>query len=153
MLTSHITVMPSRHSQSWPDVQDRHRQIMRSNKSKNTKPEIAVRKMLHAMGYRFRLHRRDLPGTPDIAFPSRKAAIQVHGCFWHQHEGCRHARVPSTRQNYWGPKLSRNVQRDSQTSQRLADLGWRLMIVWECDILNIEKISTAMRQFLDPPGP
>jgi DNA mismatch endonuclease (patch repair protein) len=145
--------MPSRHSPPWPDVQERHRQVMRSNKSKNTKPEIVIRKMLHAMGYRFRLHRRDLPGTPDIVFPSRKAAIQVHGCFWHQHEGCRHGRVPSTRQDYWVPKLSRNVQRDSQVCQRLGALGWRLMIVWECDILNVEKTSTKLRHFLGPQGP
>jgi DNA mismatch endonuclease Vsr len=105
---------------------------MRANRGKDTKPEVRVRTFLHALGYRFRLHRQDLPGTPDIVFPGRRKAIQVNGCFWHQHPGCQHAIIPVTRRNYWGPKLARNVQRDRNNAAKLRSLGWRLAIVWEC---------------------
>jgi len=87
---------------------------MRANKAEDTKPEVAVRRMLHAMGYRFRLHRRDLPGTPDIVFPSRRKAVQVHGCFWHQHQGCGWAKMPLTRHDYWlrsSPAIRRVIRR------------------------------------------
>lgn len=110
------------------------RKIMRANKGRNTSPEIAVRSMLHAMGYRFRLHRRDLPGSPDIVLPGRRVAIQVHGCFWHQHEGCRRATLPKTRRDYWLPKLMANKARDRDAEHRLADLGWTVQVVWECEL-------------------
>ena len=118
----------------WADVPAARRAVMRANKAKDTKPEIATRRMLHAIGYRFRLHRSDLPGTPDIVFPSRCKAIQVHGCFWHQHEGCRHAIIPVTRRDYWAPKLARNIERDQQNAARLHTLGWHLAVVWECQL-------------------
>src|SRR5690606_29651257 len=92
-----------------PEARSRN---MAAIKSKGMKPELAVRKLLHQLGYRFRLHRHDLPGRPDIVFPGRRAIVQVHGCFWHQHPGCRHARIPGSRQDYWGPKLKRTVERD-----------------------------------------
>lgn len=99
---------------------------------KNTKPEVMVRKMLHAMGYRFRLHRRDLPGAPDIALPGRKVAIFVHGCFWHMHSGCRFAKLPTTRTEFWTAKLRGNTDRDQAAVVKLNAMGWRVLWVWEC---------------------
>jgi len=107
--------------------------IMRSIHKRNTQPELRVRRALHAAGLRFRLHRRDLPGTPDIVLPSRRLAILVNGCFWHQHPGCALARRPRANQEYWEPKLARNVARDAATREALAGLGWRVMVVWECE--------------------
>lgn len=123
---------------------------MRANKAKDTKPEVAVRQMLHAMGYRFRLHRRDLPGTPDIVFPGRRKAIQVHGCFWHQHTGCRRANIPETRQEYWGPKLARNKTRDREAQARLEALGWKVMTVWECEVTDHRATAERAQAFLGP---
>lgn len=120
-------------------------------RSTNTKPEIAVRRMLHAAGYRFRLHRKDLPGKPDIVFPSRKAIVQVHGCFWHRHPDpdCKDATMPKSRLEYWVPKLTRNVERDTQSTEALEALGWRVLIVWECQTSNPNKLMQTLRQFLD----
>ena len=136
----------------WADVPDTRRAIMRANKGKHTKPEITVRKMLHAMGYRFRLHRRNLPGTPDIVFPARCKVIHVHGCFWHQHEGCPYATMPSTRREYWGPKLARNRERDRENDAALTALGWNSVTVWECEILSVVQLSCILQRFLGPPG-
>lgn len=136
--------------EAWADVPAARRAVMRANKAKDTKPEVALRRMLHAMGYRFRLHRRDLPGTPDIVFPGRHKAIQVHGCFWHQHEGCRRANVPATRQEYWGPKLARNKERDQETQERLKALGWDVMTVWECEVADPHSAAERVRAFLGP---
>ena len=139
-------------TQPWPKVDDVRRKIMRSNKGKDTKPEVAVRRLLHAMAYRFRLHRRDLPGTPDIVLPGRRKAIQVHGCFWHQHEGCRHGRLPATRQEYWVPKLARNKERDRQVEAALAALGWDATTVWECELGDLGRLADRLRTFLGPSG-
>lgn len=136
----------------WPDVDAATRSVMRGNRGKDTKPELFLRRALHAMGYRFRLHLSDLPGTPDIVFPSRRAAIQVHGCFWHQHEGCRHAVRPRTRSEYWLPKLDRNVQRDRENEARLRAMGWRLLLVWECELADQPDVLTRVAHFLGPPG-
>jgi DNA mismatch endonuclease Vsr len=136
----------------WPDVPEARRRTMRANKATNTGPEMEVRRMLHAMGYRFRLHRRSLPGCPDLVFPARKAAIQVHGCFWHQHSGCRHAHLPKARVGYWGPKLARTVERDRENERRLGQIGWRVLVVWECALVDREAVSQATREFLGPPG-
>jgi DNA mismatch endonuclease (patch repair protein) len=103
-------------------------------KSRNTAPEIEVRRALHAAGLRFRLHRRDLPGSPDIVLPGRRAVVFVHGCFWHRHRGCHRARMPATRQEYWAPKLARNVVRDAAAQAALLAAGWRVHIVWACEI-------------------
>ena len=100
---------------------------------KNTRPEMIVRSMLHKMGYRFRLHDRKLPGCPDIVLPKYKTVIFVHGCFWHQHRGCRLAKTPTARPEYWKPKLRRNVTRDESTSAELIRQGWRVIVVWECE--------------------
>lgn len=106
---------------------------MRAIKQKNTGPEISVRQILHSLGYRFRLHRRDLPGTPDIVLAKYRLAIQVHGCFWHQHKGCAEANKPKTWTDYWLPKLARNAERDTATAAALSALGWRVMVIWECE--------------------
>ena len=121
---------------------------MRANKAKDTKPELAVRGMLHAMGYRFRLHRRDLPGRPDIVLPGRRKVVQVHGCFWHQHEGCRRATLPHSRREYWLPKLARNKERDAHAELALAELGWRMTTVWECELARPDNLARRLRAFL-----
>lgn len=121
---------------------------MRSVKQKNTKPEMAVRRLLHAMGFRFRLHRRDLPGTPDVVLPRYRAAIQVHGCFWHQHPGCRHATKPRSRPDYWLPKLARNIERDAESSARLEVMGWRVLVLWECELRDRDALEARLRAFL-----
>lgn len=102
----------------------------------DTAPEITVRKILHSLGYRFRLHRNDLPGKPDIVLPSRKLAIFVHGCFWHRHFGCPKASVPSSNIEFWREKFQRNVERDKASVSALNDLGWKSIIVWECQTVH-----------------
>lgn len=113
-------------------------------KGKNTKPEIMVRKMLHAMSYRFRLHRRDLPGAPDIVLPGRKVAIFVHGCFWHMHSGCRFAKLPATRPEFWKAKLQGNTDRDQAAVVKLNAMGWRVLWVWECATRAKDASSDAL---------
>ncbi len=106
--------------------------MMSGIRGKNTKPEIVIRKALFAAGFRFRLHKRDLPGKPDIVLPGKKVAVFVHGCFWHRHEGCRLAAAPSTRQEFWKAKLEGNALRDRRNIGQLRALGWRVLVVWEC---------------------
>jgi DNA mismatch endonuclease Vsr len=123
--------------------------LMASIRAKDTKPEVAVRRMLHAMGYRFRLHRRELPGTPDIVLAARRSVIEVRGCFWHQHPGCPRARVPATRPDYWMPKLSANVARDARNCRLLRRSGWRVAVVWECQIgRDPGAVARRLRRFL-----
>jgi len=102
-------------------------------RSKNTKPEHIVRSLLHGMGYRFRLHKHDLPGCPDIVMSKYKTVVFVHGCFWHQHKGCRDGVAPKTKRRYWEPKLTRNVLRDKEHVRTLRGLGWRVVVIWECE--------------------
>ncbi|WP_265587965.1 very short patch repair endonuclease [Sphingomicrobium arenosum] len=110
--------------------------LMARVRSRNTKPELRVRQALHALGYRFRLHRRDLPGTPDIVLPRYRTAIFVHGCFWHRHEGCRKTTMPKTRASYWRDKFAANVARDRRKQDALEHAGWRCVTVWECETEN-----------------
>jgi DNA mismatch endonuclease, patch repair protein len=126
----------------------RRSENMRQIKSKGMKPELIVRSMVHRMGYRYRLHSRDLPGKPDLAFRTRKKIIEVRGCFWHQHEGCPEAHLPKSRTHYWRPKLARNKQRDKENCKRLLELGWRVFVVWECETENTKRLSTTLRKFL-----
>lgn len=111
-------------------------------KGKNSKPEMLVRKLLFAAGFRFRLHRRELPGTPDIVLPGRKIAIFVHGCFWHAHAGCKYAKLPATRPDFWATKLNANVGRDKLAIEKLTAMGWRVLCVWECAIRNPDSATS-----------
>ncbi len=107
---------------------------MRRIRKHDTKPELLVRRAAHALGFRFRLHRADLPGSPDLAFPGRRKAVFVHGCFWHQHDGCRFKRQPKSRLDYWLPKLVRNVERDEEVRRQIDALGWDSIVIWECEV-------------------
>jgi DNA mismatch endonuclease (patch repair protein) len=122
---------------------------MAAIKSHNTKPEIAVRKLLHASGFRFRLHRKDLPGRPDIVLPRYKTVVFVHGCFWHQHEGCKLASKPSSRQEYWKAKFDRNAERDKNSLASLTELGWRVVVVWECEVRkSADEVAERIKKIL-----
>lgn len=123
--------------------------LMASIRGKNTKPEMVVRRLLHAMGYRFRLHRRDLPGTPDIVFPGRRAVVFVHGCFWHRHAGCRLAAVPATRRDFWEAKIAANKARDRRAVAQLRRDGWRVAVVWECQTRKPAGLDGRLRRFLE----
>ncbi|QIO36952.1 very short patch repair endonuclease [Bradyrhizobium sp. 1(2017)] len=108
--------------------------MMASIKGKNTAPERAVRRMLHTLGFRFRIHRRDLPGKPDIVLPRHRLAILVHGCFWHRHPGCRFATTPKTNAPFWQAKFQNNIRRDMEALGQLDEAGWRTLVVWECSV-------------------
>ena len=128
-------------------TREQRRRIMRAVRPKDTGPELQIRRLLHGLGYRYRLHRRDLPGKPDLVFPSRKMAIFVHGCFWHAHD-CRYGRAPSSGLEYWLPKLEENKMRDSEKIAELKLLGWRVMVVWQCEIKDIDALSARLCCFL-----
>lgn len=132
-------------------VTDGRRRNMRANRSKDTKPELVIRRMLHSMGYRFRIHAKNLPGRPDIAFTARRCAIQVHGCFWHGH-GCHPlGLLPKTRRDYWEPKISGNRERDARNEAAITALGWEVMILWECRVrTDTEGIRRELVTFLGP---
>lgn len=124
--------------------------VMAAVKSRDTRPELLVRRLLHTMGFRFRLHRRDLPGTPDIVLPKYKKVINVHGCFWHMHQ-CRHGRVnPVKRANYWLEKRRRNARRDRQVVRELRRLGWQVLTLWECDLKDPSATIIRLKDFLGP---
>jgi DNA mismatch endonuclease (patch repair protein) len=120
-------------------------------RSKDTKPEMIVRRLVHSMGYRYRLHDRRLPGSPDLVFRSRRKVIFVHGCFWHRHPdpSCKRARMPKSRQNFWGPKLEGNRERDDRNREALDREGWRQMVVWECECGHREQLRNKLRDFLE----
>lgn len=121
---------------------------MRSIRSVNTRPELIVRRLLWTFGVRYRLHARELPGRPDIVNRARRMAILVHGCFWHQHEGCSLARVPRSRPDYWPRKLARNRERDQINIRRLASEGWRVLVVWECETMgDVPALSARLKTF------
>lgn len=115
-------------------------------RSKNTKPEIIVRSALHALGYRFRLHNKELPGKPDIVLPRHKTIIFVHGCFWHKHRPCSIAKDPKSNQGYWEPKLERNTRRFAEVSGQLSALGWKVAVIWECEALNADKLPQRIQE-------
>ncbi|MFC6046403.1 very short patch repair endonuclease [Methylobacterium hispanicum] len=118
----------------------------------DTGPEMVVRRAAHRLGYRFRLHRRSLPGRPDLVFPSLRAVIFVHGCFWHRHEGCRKTSMPKTRIEFWQAKFARNVERDAQAQERLAAAGWRVLVIWECETAKPDQIDAILVGFLGARG-
>lgn len=112
--------------------------VMGRIRSKDTKPEMKVRKTAHAMGLRYRLHRKDLPGRPDMVFPARGIVLFVHGCFWHRHEGCKLASTPGSNTSFWQEKFVRNVERDRISAEQLAEVGWRPVVIWECETRNAD---------------
>ena len=130
-------------------VSEQRSRNMSAIKSKNTKPEIKVRKVLHSMGYRFRLHRKDLPGSPDIVLPKYKTVIFVHGCFWHRHENCKYASNPKTRKEFWENKFKTNVKRDKEIQEKIKNIGWKSVVIWECEVRNIESIEEKIKRFLN----
>ena len=119
-------------------------------RAKDTQPEMLVRRMVHALGYRYRLHRDGLPGKPDLVFPGRRAVILVHGCFWHAHPdpACKLARLPKSRLDFWRPKLERNRARDADVARRLNESGWRVLTLWECALRDRAALETRIKEFL-----
>lgn len=123
--------------------------LMSRIRSKDTKPELVVRSLLHRLGYRFRLHRRDLPGSPDVVLPRHKKVILIQGCFWHGHL-CKLAPGPKSNQAYWSPKIAANRLRDAQNKQKLEDLGWAVLELWECEIRDLYGTEERIRVFMQP---
>jgi DNA mismatch endonuclease, patch repair protein len=121
---------------------------MSAIKSKNTKPELSVRTILHKMGFRYRLHDKRLPGKPDLVFRKYNTALFVHGCFWHGHQGCKDFRIPKTRPEWWRAKIAANIQRDHRNSFMLNSMGWNVQTIWECEICpeNIEMLATKIKK-------
>ena len=129
-------------------VDDLRSKTMRAVRSKNTKPELKVRSLVHAMGYRFRLHRKDLPGSPDLVFAGRRAVIFVHGCFWHGHTCKRGARQPKDNAEYWQTKIARNRDRDVRVEGELKAAGWRCLVLWECELRDLQNLSAKINAHL-----
>lgn len=123
-------------------------------RSKDTKPEISVRRLVHGMGYRYRLHAKDLPGRPDLVFRPRRKVIFVHGCFWHRHDRCARNRLPRSpeRREYWSSKLNGNVRRDHRNAAALERMGWDVLVIWECQTKDLGHVALTVRQFLGPAG-
>lgn len=130
----------------------RRSENMRQITAKDTKPELLIRRLLHSLGYRYRLHAKDLPGKPDIVFRKRKKVIFVHGCFWHQHPNCREGRIPGSRRDYWIPKFDRNRQRDAEHSAELRETGWRILVIWECEVKDVTSLEHRLHTFLETPA-
>ena len=128
----------------------RRSEIMSSVRAINTRPEMTVRRLVHSMGYRYRLHRADLPGKPDLVFARQKKVIFVHGCFWHQHAdpACKAARLPKSNQDYWLPKLRSNAERDNRQKILLEEMGWNVLIVWECQVKQARWLEEVLQGFL-----
>lgn len=123
--------------------------VMSQVPSRDTKAEIAVRSLLHKKGFRFRLHRKDLPGCPDIVLKKYKVCIFVNGCFWHQHKGCKKSAIPKSNVDFWVKKFEKNVKRDQENYNKLRDLGWNVLLIWECEIKNVENLDKKLTDFFD----
>lgn len=119
-------------------------------RGKDSSAEMRLRRMIHHMGYRYRLHVKALPGTPDLVFPARKSIIFMHGCFWHRHQNCKLARMPKSRIEFWWEKLEANKRRDAENIRRLKELGWHVLVIWECQMKekNLTEVSNSVRRFL-----
>lgn len=134
-----------------PEARSRN---MAKIRGKDTGPELLVRRVAHALGLRFRLHRRDLPGTPDLVFPGRRIALFVHGCFWHRHPGCRFAYIPKSRIEFWQAKFEGNVARDARQQEELAAQGWTVVTIWECETRDQNRLREIIRErVMQPPAP
>ena len=127
---------------------DQRAALMSRIRGRDTKPEMVVRRLVHALGFRYRLHRRDLPGSPDLVFRGRHKVIFVHGCFWHRHPGCKLAAVPKTGEDFWQRKFEQNVQRDRTVVELLKKNGWEVLIVWECETRKPEGLPEKVMEFL-----
>jgi DNA mismatch endonuclease, patch repair protein len=132
-------------------TKEQRSRIMKSVGTYHTGPELTVRRLLHRLGYRYRLHRRDLPGRPDIVFPGRRKAIFIHGCFWHGHD-CSKGKLPKSRTEYWTAKIRANQDRDVRAVAGLEDAGWQTLSVWQCELKSLNAIDRVLREFLGPPG-
>lgn len=143
-MTEHVTLR----------ISDARRRNMSAVRAKDTQPELLVRSQLHRLGYRFRLHRNDLPGRPDIVFPSRRKVVEVRGCFWHRHPDptCKKATLPATRSEWWETKLSGNAERDARNESALCAAGWSLLVLWECELRDHSATEQRLRAFLGAPG-
>lgn len=117
-------------------------------RGKDSAPEMKLRRLVHGMGFRYRLHVKELPGKPDLVFPSKHAVIFMHGCFWHRHEGCKLARLPKSKLDFWKTKLEANKERDLLHQRQLQNLGWRVLVVWECEMSDMDHVSAIVRGFL-----
>lgn len=137
-MTDHLT----------PEARSQH---MARVKNRNTKPELIVRHLLHTMGYRFRLHRKDLPGSPDIVLPRHRKVVFTHGCFWHGHAGCRRAGRPTSNRAFWDKKIDRNIERDEIAVMALRASGWQVLVVWECETRDRESLSHVLAEFMSSP--
>jgi DNA mismatch endonuclease (patch repair protein) len=135
----------------WKDVDPERSRTMSLVRGKNTTPEMAVRRMVHKMGYRYGLHATDLPGRPDLVFRSRKKVVFVHGCYWHGHKNpaCRLARLPKSRVEFWAAKIARNGERDITTERALKDACWKVLTIWECQLKNPQVVAVKLKRFLD----
>lgn len=142
-------LLPSRQGVS-AEVDPTRSRIMRAVGQKHTAPEMTVRRVLHKLGYRFRVQRRELPGSPDIVLPKYKTVIFVHGCFWHRHPGCRKATTPKTRAEFWAEKFERNVARDQLKETILREMGWHVIIIWECETKSAETLAIKLVAALPP---
>lgn len=132
---------------------ERRSEIMGRVRGKNTRPEMTVRRLVHGLGYRYRLHAKDLPGTPDLVFRPKKKVIFVHGCFWHRHTSCPLCRIPKSRVDFWTSKLERNAARDLKNTATLAAAGWKVLVIWECELKDTARLERAIKKFLGPTGP
>lgn len=126
--------------------------IMSRIRAKNTGPEMAVRRLVYGAGYRYRLHGKKLPGTPDLVFTTRHKVIFVHGCFWHNHDDCALARIPKSHQDFWETKLQGNKARDARQYARLCEMGWEVMVIWECELKDLDGLKPRIVAFLDTPS-
>lgn len=136
------------------DIVDSRRrsELMANIRGRDTAPELAVRRIAHRMGLRFRLHRHDLPGRPDLVFPKHRLAVFVHGCFWHRHQGCRHASTPKSRIAFWTEKFAANVERDARQEAALKALGWRVLVIWQCESRDEAAVERRLTASIDLGG-
>lgn len=125
--------------------------MMSGIRGKDTKPELAVRRLAHRMGYRFRLHRRDLPGSPDLVFPGRRKVVFVHGCYWHRHPDCRFAYTPKSNADFWNEKFAFNVKRDTEALSQLQNEGWDPLVIWECESVDADQVAARLLNHLGAP--
>ncbi|MBB4279304.1 very short patch repair endonuclease [Rhizobium mongolense] len=131
-------------------TREQRSRMMSGIRGKNTGPELAVRKTAHALGYRFRLHRKDLPGSPDLVFPRKNTVVFVHGCYWHRHEGCRHCYTPKSNIEFWAAKFKKNIARDERVREELEQRGWRVVTLWECETADEDDLRIRLKEVFRP---